>query len=85
MDDLGLTKPTLIDRIDAAKVNAVNEREFETARRMLDQMERRVDHNRRVSSAKKVCRRLIATERREKHRPGEPNSGDEGRSGTARN
>ena len=85
MDDLGLTKLTPNGKIIAANVKAVMRRDLVTARKIQDQIEKRGEHNRCVRSEKKGRKRIIAKERIERDRPGEPNSGDEGGSGAARN
>ena len=69
----------------AAWVNAINRCEFETVWKIQDHIERTGEHNRRVRSALKVRKRIIAAELMERDHPGEPSSGDEGESGIARN
>ena len=85
MDDLGLTKVTPNEKIIASNVNATMRRDFLTARKIQDQIEKRSEHNRLVRSAKKARKRIIAKERKERDCHGEQNSGGEGGSGAARN
>ena len=79
MDDLGLTEVTPNEKIIAVKVNSMMRRDFVTARKIQDQIEKRCEHNRRVRSANKARKRIKAKERMERDRLGELNSADEGK------
>ena len=83
LDDLGLSKLTRKDRIKAAMVRAIDGRDYVLARQRQDELDKMAEHDRRVRSAKKARRKIIAQGRREMDRPSEPNSDDEGNIGSA--